>query len=99
MLFFLDFGKPVEAFCEATSVSFGEQSNITAGGGSRLAQTHDFVFTKAQNALSGRLMQHHAAGTTINTVSVQCHRDAKSDPHVVYLLTEVVISAFEWGKG
>ncbi len=95
MLLFVEFGKPIGDYCEATSASFGAGSSPIAGGASRRAQANDLFFTKNHDNLSAALIQNCAIGTVFKTVTVELYKNAESGLYVMYTLTDSIISSFQ----
>ena len=102
MPIYIEFSKPLDAYCEAMSVQLGVSSKSTGvtgmGGGSGAssrAQLHDVNLTKQRDSLSDKLWRHCVSGTTFGTVWIEFYRNADSDyPYYTYTLTDVLISGF-----
>ena len=100
MPIYVEFSKPLDAYCEAMSVQLGVNSKTTsvtgmggASGGSSRAQLNDINFTKQRDSLSDKLWRHCVSGTTFRTVWVEFYRTDDSEyPYYTYTLTDVVIS-------
>jgi type VI protein secretion system component Hcp len=94
MLYFVDFSKPIDDFCEARRCTFGYSETPTAGGAYHQAQLHGVSFTKRRDSMTNKLFQHCAVGTAFNTVSIELYRDEDSDVYMIYKLSNVVIASF-----
>jgi type VI secretion system secreted protein Hcp len=100
-LAYVDFGKPIDDYCEATSYGFGmSHGGLLAGGATGKVQFYDMHFTKGRDSLSPAIMQHCAAGIRFSRVSVELYRDADSDVYMIYNLSDVIIASWQSsGKG
>ena len=96
---FVEFSKPVDDFCEATSYSLGTPmaGSYLAGSGNLKAQLYSFQFTKDRDSLSQAMMAHCAAGTVFDTVCVEIYQAGSSDVYITYTLSGVVIAAINSG--
>jgi type VI protein secretion system component Hcp len=96
---FVEFSKPVDDYCEASSYSLGTPmaGHYLAGGGHLNAQLHGFQFTKDRDSLSQAMMAHCLAGTVFDTVWVEIYQAGVSDVYLTYTLSGVVIAAINSG--
>src|SRR5262245_34160993 len=95
MLFYIEFDKPIDDYCEATSCQFGGSAPRAAGGGAYRASANGLTFTKDRDSISGKLMQHCATGTVFKAVWVELYRDEDSDVYMTYELSDAIISAVQ----
>ena len=95
----VEFSKPVDDYCEATSYSLGTgmSNSYLAGGGSLRAQLHGFQFTKDRDSLSPAILTHCAAGTIFDTVWIEIYKAGASDVYLTYTLSGVAISSVQSG--
>lgn len=98
MAAYVEFGKPLNDYCEATSASLGTGSPSLAGGIDRRAQTHDFHFTKDSDSFSPKLFEHCAIGTRFPSVLVEFFT-REGIPYIVYTLNDVLIASCSTGGG
>ena len=94
MLCYVEFSKPINDYCQVTSLSFGMNSDIL-GNTNRSAQRHGLSFSKALDSLSPALSQACAMGTEFNTVWVEYYKDEDSDCYMAYTLSGVVVAAYQ----
>ena len=94
MLVFVKFSEPLNQVCEARSCSFSPGTNTLAGGASRRAQPHDLVITKDMDKTSQALFRYSTSGTLFRSVVIELRRNAKSDAHLTYECSDVLISSF-----
>jgi hypothetical protein len=69
---YVEFSKPLDSYCEATSLSFNMEKSRAfgfAGGASSRAQFNDVHFTKKPDSLSDKLWRHCLLGTLITAFS------------------------------
>lgn len=92
-LCYVEFGKPMDDYCEASSYSFGVGSSGFLAGTNRQASMHDLTFTKAYDSMSRKIWQASMNGNVFDTVWVEFYRDEYSDPYGVYTLRDVVVSS------
>jgi type VI protein secretion system component Hcp len=97
MLVYVDFGAPINDYCEVYSFSFGVQSasGTAAGGATTRAQRSDMSFSKSHDSFSGKLFNHCASGTVFKRVSVELYRDEDSDVLLVYTMADVIIASVQ----
>jgi hypothetical protein len=95
MLTYVEFGKPVDDYCEAEGLSFGMSTSGMAGGAARIAQRSALSFTKARDSLSTAIFRHCMTGTVFPWAWVEFYRDEDSDPFMIYTLSDAVISAVQ----
>ncbi|MCX6630739.1 MAG: type VI secretion system tube protein Hcp [Candidatus Solibacter sp.] len=93
MVVVVDFGTPVNDYCEVTSCQFGMGSNPTAGGVSRRSGVQGFNFTKGRDSLSDAIMHHCMAGTRFARVTIEVYQDEDSALYMTYKLGDVVIAS------
>ena len=96
---YVEFSKPVNDYCEASSYSLGTSmaGGYRAGGGSLKAQLNGFQFTKDRDSLSQAMMMHCAAGTVFDTVWVEIYKAGDSDVYLTYTLSGVIIASLNSG--
>lgn len=72
----------------------------TAGGAAKLAQFHEFTFTRKYDASSPKLMKLLASGKHFPAVTISC-RKAGGDPHeyLDFKLENVMVSSYQMGAG
>ena len=92
-LCYVEFGKPMDDYCEASSYSFGMGSSNILAGTNRKASMHDLTFTKENDSMSRKIWQACMAGTPFATVWVEFYRDEDSDAYAVFTLGNVIVSS------
>ena len=92
-LCYVEFGKPMDDYCEASSYSFGVAPSSFLAGTNRQASMHDLTFTKAYDSMSPKIWQASVAGTVFETVWVEFYKDEYSDPYGIYTLRNVIVSS------
>lgn len=97
MDFYVDFGDPINDYCEATSISFGAQVSRSGGGASHTAQPHDMSFSKELDDLSHDLWVNMISGTVFPRVTVEVWNTDSCI--VIYSLRNVMMASLHKSGG
>ena len=99
MLYFMEFGNPLQDSCDLLGCHFGMTAPAHAHGALRLAQIHDLEASKVGDYLTGVLLQYCAAAKHIDAVALKIYRSEDSgEPYVTYILKDVLIATVRVGR-
>lgn len=90
---YVEFGKPIDDYCEVSSCSFGMGSSSILAGTNRQASVHDVTFLKESDSMSQKIWRASMDGTSFNTVWVEFYSGDDNDPYMVYTLGNVFVAS------